>query len=104
MEAYPGGTAFDGQAVEELAEGAAAVEVEAIPGGVLADDYQFFYAVGYQVLGFGDDCLDGSRMVSAADEWDGAVGAAAVASFGDLEVGVVGGGGEGTGFYGFNGV
>lgn len=45
-----------------------------------------------EAFGFFDKFVDGARDVSAADERYGAVGAAAVAAFGYLEVGIVGGG------------
>ena len=60
VEAYPGGAALSGQAVEQLAQGAVAVEVEAIPGGVLADDYQLLDASGDECLGLVDNLLDGT--------------------------------------------
>ena len=104
VEAYPRGSAFGGEAFEQFAQGAAVVEVETIPCGVLADDQQLLDAAGDEGFGLGDDVVDGARAVGAADEGYGAVGAAAVASLGNLEVGVVGWGGEGPAFYSSNSI
>ena len=65
------------------------IEIEAVVGGILADDDDFLHAVGHELLGFGDEFVDGTRAVGTADEGDGAVGTGAVAAFGNLEVGVV---------------
>ena len=43
----------------------------------------------FEFLGFGDDVVDTARNLFPADERNGAVGAAAVAAFGNLQVGVV---------------
>ena len=95
VEAYPVGSALGGEQVEEVAQAAAAVAVEAVVGGVLRDEDEFFGSVLHECLRFGEDVFHGSRLVFAAYEGYGAVGAAAVAAFGYFDVGeVFGGGGE----------
>ena len=94
VEANPWGAALGGEEVEKVAESAAAVEVEAVVGGVLSDEDEFFGSIVDQLLRFEEDVFDGAGDVFATDEGDGAVGAAAVAAFGYFEVGVVIGSGE----------
>ena len=60
MQPYPGGAAFLGQPVEQLAQRAPVIEVEAIPGGVLADDNELFYTALDKCPCFADDVFDGS--------------------------------------------
>ena len=97
VETNPRGAALGGEPFKQLAEGAAMVDVEAVIGGVLRDDDEFLYSFFYQHLGFGNQFVDGYRFVGAADEGDGAVGAAAVAALGDFEVGIVAWGGKRAG-------
>ena len=92
MEANPWGAALGGEEVEKVAESSSAVEVEAVVGGVLSDEDEFFGAVVDQLLRFEEDVFDGAGDVFATDEGDGAVGAAAVAAFGNFDVGIVAGG------------
>ena len=96
-EAYPRRAALGGEAFQQVGQGAAAVDVEAVVGGVLRDEDEFLHAVGDQSLSLCHEVVDGARDVLAADEGDGAVGAGAVAALRDFEVGVVPGGGELTG-------
>ena len=81
--------ALVGEAVKQLAKGATAVEVEAVPRGVLTDDQQFLDALRDEGFRFGHKIVDGQRLMRAADERYGAVGAGTVAALGNLEVGVM---------------
>ena len=56
---------------------------------VLRDQRDFLDALRLEFLRFGDDVFDGAGCLLAADERDGAVGAAAVAAFCDFQIGVV---------------
>ncbi len=74
---------------QQLREADFAIEVEAIVRRVLGDDDQLADAVGGELVGLADDFLDRLGHVLAAHAGDGAEGAKAVATLGDLEVGVV---------------
>ena len=81
-------------AVDELCDGATVVEVHAVVGELLRDDVKLLDADSHELAHFLEDVLNGAAAVATCDEGDGAVGAAAVAAFGDLDVGIVGGRGD----------
>ena len=56
---------------------------------VLCNQSNFLDALGFEVLCLCDDVLDGAGVLLAANERDGAVGATAVATFRDFQVGMV---------------
>ncbi len=56
---------------------------------VLCDERDFLDALCFEFLGFGNNVFDTAGNLLAADKRDGAVGSAAVAAFGNLQVGVV---------------
>ena len=92
VEPDPFGAGLGGEAFEEGADAPLAVEVDAVVGCILSNNNQFFNAVVHHAPRLVEDFLDRARDVVAADGRDGAVAAAAVAAFGNLEVGVVLGG------------
>ena len=55
---------------------------------VLRNQSNFLHALGFEVLCLCDDVLDGAGVLLAADEWDSAVGAAAVAAFRNFQISV----------------
>ena len=85
VQAYPFGAGLGSQPVEQRAQTAFAIEVQTVVGGVLCNDNQLFNALGNHPFGFVQNLLDGARLVAAANHRDGAVGAAAVAAFGNLK-------------------
>ena len=94
VEAHPLDAVDAAQAAQQLGEHAAAVEVEAVVGGVLGDDDQLAHARGGQLARLLLQRLHRHRDVGPADERDGAVAATPVAPLGDLQIGVVAGRGE----------
>jgi hypothetical protein len=81
--AQPG---LDRLAAPELS---AVFDIDAVGAGVLRDDEDFLDAGAGQVLGFGQHVADRARNQRAAQRRDDAEGAAMVAAFGNLQVGVV---------------
>ena len=77
---------FQGPALPETG---AVFDIHAVGGGVLGDHQQFLYAGIHQALGFVHDITDGPAHQLAAHVRDDAEGAAVVAAFGNLQVGVV---------------
>ena len=89
VQTYPWCSALVGQPVEQFAESTAMVEVKTVPGGVLTDNYQFLYTAGNKCLGLGNNVFYRAGMVCTTDERYGTVRTAAVAAFGNFEVGVM---------------
>ena len=89
MQAYPLELLDGAEALQQLAKLALAVDVDTIVGGILCDDHNLAYALCYECLSLGDECLHGYRLVAATNERYGAVAAHPVATLRNLEVGVV---------------
>ena len=85
VQAYPFSAGLGGQPVEQRAQTAFAIEVQTVVGGILRNDNQLFDALGDHPFGFVQNVLDRARLVAAANHRDGAVRAAAVAAFGNLQ-------------------
>ena len=69
------------------------VEVEPVVGGVLGNDDDFLHPFGNHSFCLVEDVLDGAGDMLSANEGYGAIGAGAVASLADFQVGVVFGSG-----------
>ena len=67
----------------------AVFDIDAVGAGVLRDDQNLFHAGPGQVLGFSEHVADRARYQRAAQRGDDAEGAAVVAAFGNLQIGVV---------------
>ena len=65
------------------------LEIEAVGGGILADDQQFLRARRHQLLRLAQHGIDRARGQIAANGGNNAEGAAVVAAFGNLQVAVV---------------
>ena len=72
-----------------LPESGAVLDVDTIGGGVLGDHQQFLHAGIHQAPGFVHDITNGTADEFAAHVRDDAEGAAVVAAFGNLQVGIV---------------
>lgn len=92
----PFDTGDAGHAVDEFGQALAAVAVDAVVGEFLGNDLEFPHAACHEAAHLVEDFVDGSADVVAGDDGDGAVGALAVAAFRNLDVGVVGRGGQDT--------
>ena len=101
VQPHPGAEAF-GQAAELLAqveqpgldrlavpEAGAVLDIDAVGAGVLTDDQQLLHAGLEQALRLAQHIADGTRHQIAAHARNDAEGAAVVAAFADLQVGVV---------------
>ena len=81
--------ALDGrQGAEKFSKGPSSVEVQPVVSCILRDNYKFPHALCGMGLGLCRKRCDRNRTVRAAYIWDGAVRAAAVTAFGNLEIGV----------------
>ena len=96
MQAYPFDPGDAGHAVDEFGQALAAVAVDTVVGEFLGYDLEFPYAAGHEAAHLVEDLVDGAADVVPGDDGDGAVGAFAVAAFRNLDVGVVGRGGQDT--------
>ena len=65
------------------------IQIYAIIGEFLGNNLELFHSALYQFLYFCENFFDGAADVRTGDEGNGAIGAAAVATFRDLEKGVV---------------
>ena len=65
------------------------LHIDAVGGGVLGDHQQLLHARLFQALGFGQHVADGAAHQIPAHGGDDAEGAAVVAPFGNLQIGVV---------------
>ena len=72
-----------------VVEAGAVLHVHAVGGGVLGDHQDLLHASLFQALGFGQYFADGAAHQIPAHGGDDAEGAAVVAAFGNLEIGVV---------------
>ena len=88
--------ALDGRHVREQVseQQRLSLEVAAVAGGVLRDERHLGHALFRQLAALLHDVVIGPGAIPAADQRDGAVGAAVVAAVADLDVGRVGRGGQ----------
>ncbi len=75
-----------------VVEAGAVLDVDAVGGGVLGDDQDLLHAGLFQALGLGQYLADGAAHQIPAHGGDDAEGAAVVAAFGNLQIGVMTGG------------
>jgi len=94
MEADPLDPLDIGDTLDELRQSATAIEVETIIGEFLSDDLELLHPHRDESTDLGEDLFHRSALMVAGDERDGAIGTMAVATLGDLEIGIVGRGGE----------
>ena len=81
MDAQPLDAFHGGKLPQKLCQGTAPVKVQAIVGGILGDNDQLPDAFGGKGFSLFHQFLHRDGTVIAADERNGAIGAAAVASF-----------------------
>ena len=74
------------QAREQLGKSPASVQVKPVEGSVLGNQYKFAYTFSHKAPRLLFQLLEGHRTVRPADERNSAVGAAAVAALGNLQV------------------
>jgi hypothetical protein len=96
MEADPVEAGDVGEPVEQIREGPAPIDIEAIVSQFLGDQHDLLYTVTHEAFGFFDEVFDRAADVAAAHKRDGAEGAAAVTAFGYFEISVVLGSGQKT--------
>ncbi len=94
MESYPLDTLDVGYGVDEAGYLHSAVKVAAVGREVLGYDVELSDPAGHKHAHLLDNLLDGSRLIAAGYERDGAEGAEAVTPLGYLEIGVMAGRGE----------
>ena len=94
VQAYPAYSFDVGHAVDELGNGTTVVKVDAVIGEFLGYDVELLDALFNELPHLIEYFLHRTALVTAGDEGDGAVGAAAVAALRDLHIGVVRRGGE----------
>ena len=92
QQAHPAELFNLAQPAQQLRQLQFAVQVQTIAAGVLGNDNELFCAVVHQLLGLFHNALHGTAAVAAADEGNGAVGAAVVAALRDFQIGKVAGG------------
>ena len=88
MDADPHDPGDRRQALEQLAQRAALVQVQPVVGRVLRDQDQLLHAGRGERGRLRDQVLHRHGAVRAADEGNGAIGAAAVAALGNLQIGI----------------
>ena len=75
-----------GKGAEHIGQPSASIEVEPVIGGVLGDEQQLLHSLRGEGPGLLHDLFDRNGAVRAADMRNGAVGTAAVAAFGYLQI------------------
>ena len=94
VQAYPFHAGNAGHRLHQLGNALIAVEVQSVVGQFLRDNLKFVDAAVHQLRHFLQDFLHGAADVVSGHEWDGAVGAVAVAALGYFHVGIVLGRGQ----------
>ena len=84
MQTYPFYPRNVGNSFYQLGYGLASIEVYAIESEFLGHDLKLVSALFYKLFDFIKDFFHRSRLMTTGDQWNGAIGASAIATFGDF--------------------
>ncbi len=88
MDSYPADFFYGGKSSQKFCEHPLAVEVQTVVSSVLCNEDKFPHALGGKRSGLRLNILHRHGPVRSADERYGAIGAAPVTAFGNLDIGV----------------
>ena len=76
-------------AADEFGDVMLAVQVHAVVGELLGDNLEFLHTIGYQLAHLVEDFIHRTGNVLAGDDRNGAIRTAAVATFRNLDIGIM---------------
>ena len=76
-------------AADEFGDVMLAVQVHAVVGELLSDNLEFLHTIGYQLAHLVEDFIHRTGNVLAGDDRNGAIRTAAVATFRNLDIGIM---------------